>query len=294
MIRSGVLRRVLFGAIILGLLSFFVAVGRSEAQPIAMVTDLVGRAEAINNAARVPLGILADLPDGARVELNPGARMVALYLATGDEHTLSGPVSVVFKSSGVQTLSGEAPIRRVSSMNRDGSKVRINPVGFAQGAMVLRSARPAGTIAPLNLYGTVTLEARPEFRWRGVSGAKRYHLQLQDDAGQTLFETEVDGESLRLPESIKLREGTGYIWEIATRLPDGRRYVSSGDFRVATADLRALVERVRPARDAEVAERIAFAAWLENVELRDEARAYWEALAVERPDSARLRDLARP
>jgi hypothetical protein len=65
MIRSAGLRRILFGAIVLGLLSFFVAVGRSEAQPIAMLTNLVGRAETINSAARVPLGIMADLPDGA-------------------------------------------------------------------------------------------------------------------------------------------------------------------------------------------------------------------------------------
>ena len=63
MIRSGALRRVFaLGAILLGLLSFFVAVGRSEAQPIATVT------EAVNNISRAPLGVLADLTDGARVE----------------------------------------------------------------------------------------------------------------------------------------------------------------------------------------------------------------------------------
>jgi hypothetical protein len=179
-------------------------------------------------------------------------------------------------------------------MNRDGNKVRINPAGFAQGAMVMRTSRPAGTIVPLNLYGTITLDARPEFRWQGVSGAKRYNLQLQDDAGRTVYEAQVDGESHRLPETVGLREGGGYIWEIATRLPDGRRYVSSGDFRIATAELRALVERLRPAHDAEIAERIAFAAWLENMELRDEARGYWQALAMERPDSARLKELAHP
>jgi hypothetical protein len=62
-----------FRAIIVGLLIFFATMSRSEAQPIAMVTDLVGRAVTVNATARVPLGILADLPDGAQVELNSGA-----------------------------------------------------------------------------------------------------------------------------------------------------------------------------------------------------------------------------
>jgi hypothetical protein len=32
--------------------------------------------------------------------------------------------------------------------------------------------------------------------------------------------------------------------------------------------------------------------WLDNVDLKDEARKYWKALAAERPDDARLRELA--
>jgi len=33
-------------------------------------------------------------------------------------------------------------------------------------------------------------------------------------------------------------------------------------------------------------------AWLEDMELRDEARKYWKTLAAERPDDAKLKSLA--
>ncbi len=49
---------------------------------------------------------------------------------------------------------------------------------------------------------------------------------------------------------------------------------------------------MRAAPAAPVSERVAFAAWLEQMELRDEARKYWRALATERPDDEKLRVLA--
>jgi hypothetical protein len=61
----------------------------------------------------------------------------------------------------------------------------------------------------------------------------------------------------------------------------------------APPGLRAQVEAARPAPDAPVSERVAFAAWLEQQQLHDEARAYWKALAAERPGSEKLKSLGR-
>jgi hypothetical protein len=49
---------------------------------------------------------------------------------------------------------------------------------------------------------------------------------------------------------------------------------------------------LRPRKDAQLSERVAFAAWLEQLELKEEARKYWKDLAAERPEDARLKSLA--
>jgi hypothetical protein len=49
---------------------------------------------------------------------------------------------------------------------------------------------------------------------------------------------------------------------------------------------------MRPASAAPVSERVVFAAWLEQAELKDEARKIWRALVSERPEDARLKELA--
>ena len=60
----------------------------------------------------------------------------------------------------------------------------------------------------------------------------------------------------------------------------------------ATPELRSRIEAARPAPNATVAERVRYATWLEQLQLRDEARVYWKALAAERPDSHHLKELA--
>ena len=83
-----------------------------------------------------------------------------------------------------------------------------------------------------------------------------------------------------------------YTWEVSARLPDGRKYSSSADFAVAPADVRAQANTLRPVASAPLSTRIAYAAWLDQMELKDEARKYWKAAAAERPDDPRLKSLA--
>ena len=97
---------------------------------------------------------------------------------------------------------------------------------------------------------------------------------------------------MELPASVQLKEGVPYTWEVSARLPDGRKYSSSAEFAVAPADLRAQAEALRPAASARLSTRIAYAAWLEQMDLKDEARKYWKAASVERPEDSRLRALA--
>ena len=155
----------------------------------------------------------------------------------------------------------------------------------------MRSAPGSARIRLLSLAGTTTLDANPEFRWEAGTNAQ-YRFELTDETGRSLHETEVLGGSFTLPDSMRLAGGVGYTWQVSARLSDGRRYIGAGDFRIATSELQVQASGLRPEEDAPVSERVAYAAWLEQVELRDEARKYWKSLAAERPEDAKLKALA--
>ena len=263
-----------------------------HAAGVAMVTDLQGKATASSDGRTRDLTILAELEAGTKVQLGAGATLVALYLDAGDEYIFKGPSTIEFKPGAPEVQGGANPEKRSLSLGKGGKDIRIKPVGMTQGAMVMRSARPVARIQLLSLNKTRTLESAPEFRWSALQAGLKYGFELNDETGRTVFETKVDGTSLRLPASVQIKEGVPYTWEVSARLPDGRKYSSSADFAVAAASLRAQAESLRPPTSAALSTRIAYAAWLDGAELKDEARKYWKAASAERPDDARLKTLA--
>ena len=262
----------------------------TRAETVAIVTDVTGKVVVQGGTANNIITVLTDIESDSRLALEGGARLVVIYLQSGDEYSFSGPAQVQFKSNGPQLAGGAQPQKRASLLGRSSRDASIKPFGVTQGAMVMRGV-PA-RIKLLNLTGTRTLETAPEFRWQGVEPGARYQFELNDDTGKSLFEIQVEGVALKLPQEIRLQEAMGYTWSVSSRFADGRRYVSSGDFSIAPADLRARAEALRPPADAPVAERVTFAIWLTQSWLNDEARKYWRALAGERPHDARLRALA--
>jgi hypothetical protein len=255
-------------------------------QGIALVTDVSGKV-----TGPVPISILSEISADAQIQLEPGARLVALYIKSGDEYTLSGPAQVRFQAAGPHVLSGAKPQKRASPIGKGGN-VSINPARVTQAAYVMRSGRATARIKLLTLSATKALDTSPEFRWQSAEQGLNYRFELTDDTGRSLYETEVQTTSLKLPGSVALKEGASYTWEVSARTPDNRRYISAGDFTIAPAGLRAQAESLRPAASAPVSDRVAYAAWLEQAELHDEARRYWRALYKERPDDEKLKALA--
>jgi hypothetical protein len=258
----------------------------AAAQGIAMVTDVSGRV-----GGPAPVTIMSELAADARLDLASGASLAVIYLKSGDEYAFTGPAQVLFRADAPQVLSGAQPRKRASPLAAGGA-VSIKPVAVKQAAFVMRSAKPTARIRLLTLSGTKTLDVAPEFRWQELDAGLTYRFELMDDTGRSLQEAQVQGQAFKLPDSVQLREGITYTWEVSTRTPDGRRYVSAGDFTLAAADLRSQAGALRPGAGASVSDRVAYAAWLEQVELRDEARKYWKVLSTERPEDKKLRELA--
>ena len=266
--------------------ALWLAPAPAVAQNVAMVTDLSGRV-----AGQGPVTILSEIPADARIRMESGSRLVVVYLKSGEEYTFTGAAQIQFGAAGPRVLSGAKPQKKANPLGKAGA-VTIKPVSVAQAAFVMRSSRPTARIKLLALSGTRTLETAPEFRWQAIEPGARYRFEITDDTGKSLHESEVTETSVRLPASVKLREGADYTWEVSTRTRAGRRYASAGDFSVAPAEVRAQARTLRPAAGAPVSRRVAYAAWLEQMALRDEARPYWKALAAERPQDEKLRAMA--
>lgn len=258
------------------------------ASSVAIVTDLSGTATVEGKA----ISVLSEIPTDAHVQLDGGTRMVTIYYSSGDEHTFTGPAQIQFRAGEPRTSGGTKHERRANPLARDGKDIAIKPVGVLQAGFVMRGARSTARIRLLSPSGARTLERSPEFRWTELEPGLKYRFELIDETGKSLYEADVAGASLRLPESLGLRDGAGYTWEVSTRLPDGRRYVGVSDFSVASPDLRSQAEVLRPAVTAPVSVRVAFALWLEQMGLKDEARKYWRVLAAERPQNERLKTLS--
>jgi hypothetical protein len=262
----------------------FLTWAAAQAAPVAVITDIQGRAV---NPQSQSISLLSEVESDSRIQLDDKARIVAVYYSSGSEFTVRGPAVVQFKSDGPQAISGNAPEKR-AVLASAGKDVRLKPGGLARAAYMMMGAPSA--IKLLSLSDTRTVDTKPEFRWSSIEPAKAYEVKLMNDGGAVVFATSTAATSVALPQH--LTPGKRYTWRVTAPLSDGTTSTSIGEFSVATPELRTQVAAARPAETATLSEKVAFAIWLEQQELRDEARKYWQVARTEWPNNQRLEALA--
>jgi hypothetical protein len=264
---------------VLGLMPSFLAPVQAQTSPdpVAIVTDILGKVETQHGSSAVVVALLAEFSAGSRAKLQPGAKMVVLYLRSGEQYALAGPALMRFGWDAPEPLNGTKPAKMRPVVGQDGTPIRIKPGGLAQSGIIVRSLGKG--LSPMNLAGTITLERTPVFRWKDTAHVPPYQFELKDDRGMTLVSSIVNGDSLKLPPEVRLQEGQSYYWSVGSR--PGIRYndFAESSFQVADAELQAAVENYRPRKDASIAERVAYAIWLDQTGLRDEASAQWRRIA---------------
>jgi len=249
--------------------------GKNDA--VAIVTEVRGTAEVQSEKSVVKASVLTEFLSGARVELQAGAKLVALYLTNGDQYELTGPALFQFGDHAPASISGAAPLKLRSMVGKDGTPITIRPAGSTLPDIAAR--RALGKPVPaLSMAGTVTLERSPVFRWKAVERGLEYKFVLKDGGGSA-FSQSIKGDFLELPEQAGPQDGESYVWSIGTRSGMGQNYLSEYSFKTADEATRAAVENYRPAGGAPVAERVAFAVWLDQMGLRDAGSAQWKSIA---------------
>jgi hypothetical protein len=279
---AGMVNRALMGALLIcaGVASLLPAESNADANTgvVAIVTEASGAAELRSEKSAVKAALLTELDSGGRVELQAGAKLVVLYLASGGQYELTGPALVDFGDDAPASISGAAPLELRSMTGRDGTPIRIRPAALTQPGIPARKAL-GKPVPALSMASTTTLERLPVFRWKAVERGLEYKFVLKDRGGSTLFSQTVKSDSLELPEQAALQDGESYMWSIGTRSGMGQNYLSEYSFKAADEAIRAAVENYRPAEGAPVAERVAFAFWLDQMELRDAGTVQWKSIA---------------
>lgn len=176
------------------------------------------------------------IADGAVLATRDGAELT-IALRDGSRYRLGAlarakvSVRALSETSGpVETLGAISPIPDVAPLSR--------PVQGQLGAVRIRSAvlrglYPATPYTSLADATTLSFEAPPE-------GAEA-RVEIEDETGETLFETRTKAGSLRLPAGI-LRPGARYFWRVRTI---GR----SGPAAHGTAEFETLPYEVALSRD---------------------------------------------
>jgi len=280
--------RAWIAALAAGFLLAWPAAGRPAELP-GLVIDVQGGAT-VAGGGRV--GILAGLAPGAEVSLAPGARVTVLDSASGRQFELLGPGAFRWSNGAMEIVRpGKLVARAPGSASM--KEVRLRTARIAQASISMRggeTARPVRLAFPVSTW---LLERPAAFRWAPVSGAKSYRFQLTDASGRPLHEARTAATSIELPAAVALEAGHTYGWQVWAELADGAAPEGWTEFGLAGAELRARVERDRPAADARFGDRVLYALLLEELGMREDAAALWRRLAAERADDPDLAARAR-
>ncbi len=245
---------------------------------IAIVTEISGAAELMQDGTSASLRLLSELKPDARVRVANDAHVVILYLQNGDQFVLSGPGTYSVHDGQPVADKQAAGFKRLGPVTgKDGKAMQVRSANVSQAAIVVRTAgrRPIPLKHP---KGPFVLGPTFQFEWETIGREVEYDFLLKDETGNTVFSRILSENRLTLPSNVALDAGAGYRWSVSARGADGTRYLSVYVFRVADPETRSQSENFRPGETATLAERVAYAAWLDGSGLNDEAGRYWEEL----------------
>ena len=247
----------------------------SWAQSDVIVVDRNGQVSRVSPGETRPVATLATLAIGSGLQLDPAASVTLLYVATGDEYTVTGPGTARIEAAGVSSGGGASVQRRPPDSARP---VQLRVDALAMGGMVmrgggLRARSPSGWVVRLP----------SQLTWDSLATQASYRVVLHDAAGTPLFEQVAEGLKLAFPKDLQLKPDERYTWTVTRETDAGAVPGTSASFALASQELRDQAARLEPDDSSTFADRLVYALWLEQVGAIGEARDMWRSLADQRP-----------
>jgi hypothetical protein len=256
-----------------------------------LVTEVTGKPTIEGKGV---VATLAEIPDGARISVPPGAQLVTVDLGSGREFVLKGGANYVVAPSGPSLADGKAiEAKPLPAKNLPYARdVRIAAGSVAQASMVMRGFRKANVpllIAPVR---TAVTTMAPEFRWNAVDAVTGYRLSVTTSGGTLVWDVATRETEMALPADRHLVPGERYFWRVEALGEAGTISDASAMFWVANADAISRLDQLKPEANAPFGRRVLYAVQLGEAGATAEAKERWKALARERPDDDVIRALA--
>ena len=263
----------------------------AEAAAVGMVLDVQGAVQVTDKGRTSPLQLLARLAPETRIELPPQSRASLTLYRSRSVYRLTGPATVDVTKDDIKVVRGQPP--EVKAMGE--KQLAVAPMGtLVTGAYRMRNIQlvtPMLLTAPEN--GSVLIDNRPTFAWDAGQVA-RVILTLQEQGGGPAHRATVSGNQWVLPEGVRLRYGTGYVWSVTSDGPvAGETSTATGRFSLATQADVEQIAALKPVETDSIEDWVYYAALLQQRQIRAEARTAWQRIARERPDLQRAAELAR-
>lgn len=263
-------------------------------ETVFVVTDLRHGATKFVEGRIEKVGLLDYLRPKTEIRLPKNAEIVLTSFGSDQSYRLTGPGRAMIEAGGVKTLEGPAAELIPQPANQRKVARAITP-GQLQALKIanvrLREVQENAFLPVAPVEGTI-LATRPEFSWRAPDGCGSYFLEVSREGGKSVYAGKVDSNRAALPPGVSLARGAAYLWQVKCEGPSATSRTAQARFRVAGASEASAVLDLAPAKGGSFSERLTYAAMLQLKGYLYDAGEIWKSLALERPDSDLLDDLA--
>jgi hypothetical protein len=182
-------------------------------EPVVLIYQISGEAQRIAPGRSLePLRLFDWLPAEVTIELRPGSRVVLAFVS-GKRYELSGPARATLgkgdlasRSGGVKALPPVPPFPGLKPIAES-----ENP-GAVAGAVWIRGERITGLYPR---HGAAALAGETVLRFKPVTSAEKYRIEVQDCQGRIVFQTDAESPPVKVPAGV-LRGGRRYWWTVRT------------------------------------------------------------------------------
>ena len=257
----------------------------SASNKAAVVLDLKGMVLLVTlfdgEEETSPLERAEHLPSGEIVRVPEGGSVTLLHMANFQRYLFPGPDEIKIAPRGFDSTrhkanpSGAAkPYRRdlMAALNKHRYLLRTQQTVI--GVRVVEEMDFPDIVLSSPLDQDKRLENFPTFRWEAVPDVTSYRFVLKTKEGQTLMDVSISNTLLSLPDTILLKEGQVYTWQVTADTPTKKLSSSKRVFTMASMEEKQLLGPLYPGADAPMDAHVLYILFLEKMGFLGQAQQH--------------------